>query len=75
MKSKIKEYLKTASMLIGGGFVNIMINYLFLKNLILSALIEIPKILMSLVGWAIWFSCWNKIEKIINKIKKKKFKQ
>ena len=71
MKSKIKEFIKTASLNIVGGIgMIIWINFI-INDLNTALKIVLPMTLLSILILGLWLFAWDKIENKIKKWRKK----
>lgn len=59
MKTWIEDLLKNTTMFFAGYLINSIINYLFLNDLGLSFLIELPKLAIALSQLSIWHIVWK----------------
>lgn len=71
MKPKLKTFLKMTSIGIIGYFINSGVNYIFLNDITLSFIIEIPKLAYNLIFTCMWFIFLEQIEKLIKRFRKK----
>jgi len=72
MNKKVKEFIKSASLNIVGGIGMIWWTNYILNDLLTSIIIIAPMIILSIAFLGGWLFCWDKIEKILNKFKKRK---